>query len=141
MRQITYTKKVSSEQNAYRSGSELIILPGAAFPDICLGCGNQAWGNVTTKEFLDLGELWILLPTGLDLIALGLRKRYLFEFPFCSNCPPSSFRLKKVRVDDYLSVFLDAPKAFLDSLPLMPSSVEKEKNRSWLQKRFRWLCG
>lgn len=141
MRQITYTLKASSEQNAYRSGSELIILPGASFPDICVGCGNPAWGNVTTREFLDLGELWILLPTGLDFIALGLRKRYLFDFPFCSNCPPSSFRIKKVRVDDYLSVFLNAPMAFLNSLPPMTPLVEKERNRTWFQRRFRWLYG
>ena len=130
MRQITYTSKGSSARNSYRYGSELIVLPGASFPDICVGCGNPAWGNVANTEFHDFGGYWILLPSGLDLIALGLRKRYLFDFPFCSNCPPSSFRLKKVRVDDYLSVFLNAPKAFLDSLPLMPSPVQKERNRS-----------
>jgi len=141
MRHITYTSEDSSTRNAYRCGSELVVLPGASFPDVCVGCGNPAWGNVTNREFYDLGGLWILLPSGLDLIALGLRKRYLFEFPFCSNRPPSSFRLKKVRVDDYLGVFCGASKAFLDSLPLIPSDVEKERNRSWLERRFRWLCG
>jgi len=135
---MTYTSKGSPARNAYRCGGELVVLPGASFPDICVGCGNPAWGNVTTREFFDLGGLWILLPTGLDLIALGLRKRYLFEFPFCSNCPHGSFCLKKVRVDDHLSVFRGASNGLLDSLPEMTLLVEKEKNRSWFRRRFRW---
>lgn len=141
MRQVTYTSIGASPQNAYHSGSELIVRPDVSFPDICVGCGNPAWGSSIRKEYFDLGGWWILLPTGLDLIALGFRKRYLFDFPFCSNCSPSSLRLKKVQVDDYLSVFRGAPEPFLDSLPLMPPDVEKERNRSWLQRRFRWLYG
>jgi hypothetical protein len=141
MRKITYTSKGPSPKKAYRSGSELVVLPGASFPDICLGCGNPAWGSVISKEFYDLSGFWILLPTGLDLIALGLRKQYLFDFPSCSNCPPGSFRLKKVRVDDYLSILSGASETFLDSLPLMPPLVEKERNRSWIQRGFRWLIG
>jgi hypothetical protein len=141
MRRITYTSKSPSPQNAYRFGDELVVQPVASFPDICVGCGKRAWGNVTNKEFYDLGELWILLPFGLDIIALGLRKHYFFDFPFCSSCPPSSFRLKKVRVDDYLGIFFDVPEVFLDSLPLMSQLVEQERNRSWFQRKFRWLYG
>jgi hypothetical protein len=141
VRKITYTSKGPPTRNAYRSGIELVVLPGASFPDTCVGCGNPAQGSVITREFFDLGELWFLLPTVLDLVALGLRKRYLFDFPFCSNCPPGSFRLMKMRLDDHLGVFFGASKAFLDSVPLVPPDVEVEKNRSWLQRRFRWLYG
>jgi hypothetical protein len=141
VRQITYTRKDHAAQNVYRNGVELVVLPGATFPDICVGCGKPAWGNTITKEYFALGELWFLLPTVLDLIAFGLRKRYLFDFPFCSTCPPGSFSLRKVRLDDYLGVFTGAAKAFLDSLPVIPPVVEVERNRSWLQRRFRWLYG
>jgi len=141
VRDITYTEKGHAIRNVYRNGVELVVLCGASFPDICVGCGKPALSNVITKEFFDLGELWFLLPTVLDLIALGLRKRYLFDFPFCSACPPSSFRLMKVSLDDYLGVFFGAPKTFLDTLPLMPRDVAEERNRSWFRRRFRWLYG
>jgi hypothetical protein len=140
MGNITYTVKSPTIRNVYRSGIEVVVLPSASFPDICLGCGRPAWRNVITREFFDLGELCLFLPLILDVIAYLLRKRYIFDFPFCSSCPPGSFPLKKIRIDHHLGIFVGAPKLFLDSLPIMPPDVAEERNRSWLRRRFRWLC-
>lgn len=141
VREITYTSKDDRPKNVYRSDDELVIVPTAIFPDICVGCGKPAWGNKTNKVYYDLGEWWYLLPSLLDMLALTFRKEYLIDFPFCSICPPDAFHMVKRRLDDDLGVFSGAPKTLLDSLPFMPPDVEGEKNRRWVTRRFRWLLG
>jgi hypothetical protein len=141
VREITYTSKGAQPKNVDRSDDELIVVPKSTFPDICVGCGKPAWGNTTERVFYDLGEWWWLLPSLLDMVAIGFRKQYLIDFPFCSSCPPASFHIRKLRLDDYLGVFSGAPKMLLDSLPLMPPDVNVEKNRRWLKRRFRRLLG
>jgi hypothetical protein len=139
MFKILYATSCGSIENAYRNGDELVVRPEASLPDICVGCGNPAFGNLKQAEFYDLGEWWILLPSIPDFIALTLRRQYLFEFPFCSSCPPDRFRLKKIRLDDYLAIFSNAPKSFLNALPFMPENVVIERNKSWFRRRFRRL--
>jgi hypothetical protein len=81
----------------------------------------------------------VTLPTGLDLIGYFIvRKAYLFNLPFCPNCRPDMFRLSPVRLGGDLAIFGGASSAFLDSLPPIPPDMAMEKNRSWLQRVFRW---
>jgi hypothetical protein len=139
--EIVYTSQRPSPHEVYRCEDDLVVLPGASFPDICVGCGEPAWGNVTKRTFYDLGELCLWLPSFWDIVAFLLRKEYLFSFPFCSNCPQDMFQIEKTRLDGHLSVFSGASKALVDSLPIIPPDVEAEKNRSWLKRRFRWFLG
>jgi hypothetical protein len=48
-----------------------------------------------------------------------------------------------VRLDTHLAIFMEHingfPSTFLDSLPPIPPDVAAEKNRTWLQRTFRWL--
>jgi hypothetical protein len=118
-----------------------VVLPGGAFPDICVGCGKQAHGNRINKEFYDLGDLWFLLPSFLGFAAYVIRKQYFFDFPFCSNCPPGSFHITKMRCDDHLAAFIGAHTNFIDSLPFASLDLVEERNRGWFERRFRWLHG
>jgi hypothetical protein len=68
-----------------------------------------------------------------------LRGRYGFDFPFCPNCLPDHSHIFPGRLDDHLAVFGVVSPAFLDSLPPMPPDVAVEKNRTWFQRKFRWL--
>ena len=141
MPKFLYISARGTAENSYRNGDELVILPKASFPDLCVGCGMPAYGNVIEREFFDLGQWWITLPTLLDIFALIFRKHYVFDFPFCPNCPPGSFPLRKIRVDIHLAVFSGACKAFLNSLPFATTNVVEERKRTWLRRRFRWLYG
>ena len=142
MRRVDYTFVVTSgpSRDAYRDSSELIVRPGAQLPDICIRCGNRAWGNVLHKDLPDYTVWLIVLPSLLGLIVNALvRGCYGFDFPFCPNCPPDGSYLFPRRIDDHLAVFGVVCRAFLDSLPPMPADVAVEKNRTWLQRKFRWL--
>jgi hypothetical protein len=141
VREITYTSKSLPAQKAYRCGQELVVLPGASFPDICVACGKPAHGGLIHREFYDLGDLWFMLPNVLKLVAYVLRKQYLFEFPFCANCPSGPFHLVKMRCDDHLAAFTGAHQVFIDSLPFASLDLVEERNQGWLQRRFRWLFG
>jgi|SRR5579864_7996679 len=141
LREVTYTSRNLPARKAYRCGQELVVLPGVSFPDICVGCGKPAHGSAIRKEFFDLGDLWFMLPTVLDLFAYVVRKQYFFDFPFCSNCPPETFHLVKMRCDDHLAAFLGAHRVFVDSLPFAPLELVEERNRGWFERRFRWLLG
>jgi hypothetical protein len=141
VREITYTSKCPRPRNAYRCDDELVVLPGASFPDIGVRCGKPAWSNTINKVYYDLGEWWFLLPSLFDFVAYAVRKEYVFSFPFCSSCPSASFRIEKRRLDDYLGAFSGAHESLLDSLSLMPPEADAEKNRSWFKRRFRWILG
>jgi len=132
-----YSGQSASVQNAYRAGHELVLRLGCSLPDVCVGCGSPAWGNVEKKEFEPMG--WELLPTPFDIIRLLLGTSYVFAFPFCPNCAPEHFQLKPVRLDSHMAVFTGASKRLLDSLPPMPPDIEAEKNCTWLQRKLRWL--
>jgi hypothetical protein len=141
MLETPYTTTDGFAKNAYKNRDELVIRPKASLPDICVGCGGPAWGNVSQVELHDLGEWCFLLPSFLEVIGFALRKRYIFNFPFCSNCSPDRFRLKKVRLDDYLAVFSGAPKSLLEAPPSIPEDVEAERKRNWFRRRFRYFVG
>lgn len=138
-----YCAQASFARNAYRAGNELVLCFNCSLPDVCVGCGSPACGNVETKEFERI-EFWIL-PSPFDIIWLLLRAwlgtTYVFAFPFCPNCAPEHFQLRRVRLDRELAVFTGAPKRLLDSLPALPPDVEAEKNSSWLRRKFRWMSG
>ena len=144
MRRVVYASVTSSgpSRNAYRDSTQLVLRPGAQLPDICIRCGNRAWGNVLHNDLPDHTVWLIVLPPPVDAIVNALtRGRYRFDFPFCPNCPPDdSYRFPK-RLDDHLAVFGEVSLGLLDSLPPMPPDVVAEKNRTWLQRKFRWLYG
>ncbi len=144
MRDVIYISKGTKVRNVYRDGHRLVVRRGAVFPDICIGCGRPAWGNVMHREFSGVGVWWLVLPPGFDLLANSIfGKRYHFDFPFCASCPPDRLRLKEVRLDSHLAIFKahidDFPSAFMDSLPPLPPDVAAEAKRTWLQRTFRWL--
>lgn len=75
-----------------------------------------------------------------EIVDYFVRKHYLFDLPVCPFCiVKDHFRLRRLRLDDRLGVFENLPIGFLDSLPSMPPDVAAEKNRSWLQREFRWF--
>lgn len=138
-----YTSKGTKVQGVYRDKHQLIVQPGAVFPDVFIGCGKPAWGNTIPVEFSGFPWLFVL-PPGFDVLAhLLLGRRYHFDFPFCPSCPPYLLQLRKIRLDSHLAIFVgragSLPTAFLDSLPTVPQDVAVEENRSWLERRFRWL--
>jgi hypothetical protein len=135
-----YSKSLAVSRNAYRDGKNLVLQPHSSLPDVCIACGGPACGNSLHKALPELTHWWYLLPPGLDIISqLMFGKRYLFDFPFCPNCPPDRFRVSAVRLDKYLAVFRGASESLLDSLPGLPPDVAEEKNRTWFQRKFRWL--
>jgi hypothetical protein len=143
MTDIVYTANGMKVRNVYRDNRLLVVRRGAVFPDICIGCGRPARGNVMHREFSGL-SVWFLLPNGLGLLADSIfGKRYHFDFPFCASCPPDRLQLGAARLDTHLAIFSEHingfPSTFMDSLPAIPPDVLAEKNRSWLQRRFRWL--
>ena len=148
MRNIVYTSIGTRVRNVYRDNRNLVVRRGAVFPDICIGCGRPAWGNVMHREFSDVIDWWFLLPPGLDLLGgfiwgLIFGKCYHFDFPFCASCPPDRLQISHVRLDTRLAVFSEHingfPNTFMDSLPPIPPDVADERNRPWLQRTFRWL--
>ena len=118
MRRVVYTSVTVSgpSRNAYRDSTQLVLRQGAQLPDICIRCGNRAWGNVLHKDLPD-HTIWIIvLPPPVDIIVDPLlRRHYRFEFPFCPNCPPEQSCLSPRRLDGYLAVFGVVSRAFLDS--------------------------
>jgi hypothetical protein len=141
MSEIPYTVKSAEVRNAYRDGEYLVLQRQCSLPDVCVSCGQPAWGNVIHKEF-SLRLLWWLLPSLFDFIYLTvheiLGKRYLFDFPFCPNCSPDRFRLRPVRLTDVLAFFEGACQPFMDLLPFS-SPGPGETRPYWFEKKFRWL--
>ena len=124
-------------ENAYRDGQQLVLQPQVSLPDVCINCGNSAYGNIVHKKFPDQRYLWVL-PTPLALLAGILylfMDRYLFDFPFCANCSPG-FPLTAVRIDENLAVFNGANARFLDALPPITPAVASEKNREWIDRKL-----
>jgi len=143
VRDIVYTSNGTQVRNVYRDSHRLVVRRGAVFPDVCIGCGRPAWGNVLHSEFSGFG-VWFVLPSGFDVLAHSIfGKRYHFDFPFCASCAPDRVQLTKVRLDTHLAVFMAHinafPSTFMDSLPAVPPDVAAEENRTWLQRTFRWL--
>jgi hypothetical protein len=142
MVEISYSAQSASVRNAYRDGAYLVLGTGSSLPDVCVACGNAASGNVIHKGFDDR-DLWIVLPTPIDVIyAISesiFGKRYVFDFPFCPDCPPDRFQLAPTRLDRRLAVFVRASQSFLNLLPPMPHDVAAERSRDWLQRKLRWL--
>jgi hypothetical protein len=142
MIEISYCKQSGVVRSAYRDGNYLVLEIGSSLPDVCVACGSPASGNVTHEHFGNT-ELWWALPTPIDVFYLIanwiIGKRYLFDFPFCPNCPPACFELKPTRLDKHLAVFAGASRRFLDLLPLMPPDVVAERNLNSLERKFRWL--
>jgi len=142
MFEISYSEQSASVRNVFRDGAYLVLGIGSSLPDICVACGNPAFGNVIHKEFDDR-DLWWALPTPIDVIYVIAQsifgKRYVFDFPFCPNCPLGRFRLAPTRLDRHLAVFVRASQSLLNLLPPMPPDVAAERSRDWLQRKFRWL--
>jgi hypothetical protein len=142
MFEISYSEQSASVRNVFRDGAYLVLEIGSSLPDICVACGNPAFGNVIHKEFDDR-DLWWALPTPIDVIYVIAQsifgKRYVFDFPFCPNCPPGRLRLAPTRLDRHLAVFVRASQSLLNLLPPMPPDVAVERSRDWLQRKFRWL--
>ena len=142
MLEISYSEQSASVRNAYRDGAYLVLQTGSSLPDACVVCGNPTRGNVFHKEFDDR-DLWWVLPTPVDVIYVILQslfgKRYVFDFPFCRDCPPGCFQLAPTRLDRRLAVFVRASQSLLSLLPPMPPDVAVERSRDWLQRKFRWL--
>ena len=139
LKRITYTIAGPTVENAYRDGQQFVLQPSATLPDICVACGNPAYGNVSHKKFPDSGYLWVW-PTPLDLIAYFLYlfvDKYFFDFPFCPNRTSGGILLTSVRIDDNLAVFKGASQGFLESLPLITPEVVSEKNRDWIERKVR----
>jgi hypothetical protein len=96
------------------------------------------------REFSAVSVWWFVLPPGLDVLADSIfGKRYRFDFPFCSSCPPDQLQAVKVRLDTHLAIFsahIDGfASAFMDSLPPAPPDIMAEVNRPWLERAFPWL--
>ena len=142
MLEISYSGQSASVRNAYRDDAYLVLQTGSSLPDVCVGCGNPARGNVIHKGFDDR-DLWWVLPTPIDVIYVILQslfgKRYVFDFPFCRDCPPGCFQLAPSRLDRRLAVFVRASQSLLSLLPPMPPDVAVERSRDWLQRKFRRL--
>jgi hypothetical protein len=138
MAQISYSEQSASIRNAYRDGAHLVLLPFSSLPDVCVACGNQANGNVIRKV-LPKTNLWWLWPFPFEVIQLIFGTRYVFDFPFCPNCPPERFQLKATRLDRHLAIFRGTSQLLLESLPNLPMDVAMEKNRTWFERKLRSL--
>jgi hypothetical protein len=141
---IVYTANGTIVRDVYRDDHRLVVRRWAVFPDICIGCGGPAWGNVLRREFRGFSIWWFVLPPGFDVVADYLfGNHYQFDFPFCASCPPDRLQLVKVCLDSHLAVFRSHingfPSTFLDSIPHAPPDVAAEVNRAWLQRTFPWL--
>jgi hypothetical protein len=141
VKDIVYTSRGTKVQNVYRDDRRLVVRRGAVFPDICISCGRPAWGNVERREFIGNSVWLFVLPPGPDMVANSIfGKRYHFDFPFCSSCPPGNLQVMDVRLDAHLAVFIahlnEFPGTFMDAIPSVPSDVAREMNRPWLQRTF-----
>jgi hypothetical protein len=137
--EITYTLSPGRQDNVYRHEDKLVVVRGASLPDACVAFGSPAYGNVVRKEFTG-SPWWILLPIGLDVIALlGKRlfgKKYVFVFPFCRNCSPRNLLVRDIRIEDQVAIFKGASTGFLNLLPAAPPSLVEEINRDWIDRKF-----
>jgi hypothetical protein len=142
MAEIIYSAQSATVRNAYRDREDLLLLQDSSLPDICVACGNAACGNVQRTKLSQLSPWFFALPLGLDLLALLiLTDKFVFDLPFCPNCPPDRLRLKPVRLDWELVVLRGASERVLELLPAPPPDVAAERKRSWLQRKLRWLDG
>jgi hypothetical protein len=84
MLEISYSEQSSaSVRNTFRDDAYLVLQIGSSLPDICVACGNPAFGNVIHKEFDDR-DLWWVLPTPLDVIYVISQSAELICQEFCS---------------------------------------------------------
>jgi hypothetical protein len=113
-------------------------LMGSAGHLVCVACGNPAYGSAIRKELPKM-NLWWLLPFPFEVIQLIFGTRYVFDFPFCPNCPPERFQLKATRLDRHLAIFDGTSQLLLDLLPSLPMDVAMEKNRTWFERKFMSL--
>lgn len=142
MHEISYSEQSTSVRNAYRDDAYLVLQTGSSLPDVCVVCGKPARGNLIHRGFDDR-DLWWALPTPLDVIYIISQslfgKHYVFDFPFCRDCPTGCFQLAPTRLDRRLAVFVRASPSLLSLLPPMPPDVALERSRDWLQRKFRSL--
>jgi hypothetical protein len=143
MMEIVFSEQSGAVRNAYRDGASLVLQMGSSLPDVCVVCGNTAWGNVVHKGFGNR-DLWWVLPPWIDftyfILQSALGTCYTFDFPFCPNCsPPLVQKLSPIRLDEHLAVFRGASQLLLNLLPPMPPDVAAERSRGWLQRKLRWL--
>jgi len=143
MTEIPFSAQSGAVRNAYRDRAFLVLQMGASLPDVCVVCGNPAWGNVVHEGFGNR-DLWWVLPPWIDftyfILQSALGTRYTFDFPFCPNCSQSLIqKFSPIRLDEDLAVFRGASQSLLNLLPLMPPDVAAERRRGWLQRRFQWL--
>ena len=81
-----------------------------------------------------------LPPAGIDLVfSLIFGKEYVFDFPFCPNCPPDAFRLKKTHLNKSFAAFVGAPRQFLEALPLVPDNLAAEMSRGLIRRSLEWF--
>jgi hypothetical protein len=138
MREIVYNEQGGVIRNAFRNGRELLLLQGCSLPDVCVACGNAAYGNTERKEFSHPGIWWFVLPPIFDVLAeLLFRNNFVFNLPFCANCPPDRLQVRPIRLDRELVVFEGVSQKVLDQLPGPPPEVMEEGNQS-LIARHRW---
>ncbi len=141
MEDILYTSDGTEVRNVYRDNGRLAVRRRAVFPDICIGCGRPARGNVLHLEFSDFFDRWFLLPFGLSLLGTIFGKRYHFDFPFCASCPPDRLQIGRVRLDTKFAVFSEHingfPSTLMDSLPPIPPDVAEEMSRHRLKRTTR----
>ncbi len=99
MHEISFSEQSPSVRNAYRDGAYLVLQTGSSLPDVCVACGNPAWGNLIHKEFDDR-DLWWMLPTPINVIYVTAQsifgKRYVFDFPFVRTVRRTAFNLPQL---------------------------------------------
>ena len=140
MRDIPYTLTVGPIKHAYHDNlGKVVVFRGASLPNVCVGCGGPAWGNTYHKD------LEPLMGRGLPVLFLAIYfiigKRYLLDFPFCSTCPPDMFQLSIERINEDFAILGGASRAFLKSLPPLPSNLAIQVNANWVQRTFQWWRG
>ena len=101
-----------------------------------MGCGGPAYGNVEHKEIIDWSLLFLVFPEGLNFLANQIfAKRYHFDIPFCSKCPPERLRYLGAHFHRRYAVLTSGgdpfPAGFMNALLPMSPEVEKEVYQSW----------
>jgi hypothetical protein len=129
MRDVPYSIRIGTIERAFADNlGKFVVLRSATLPNVCVGCGGPAWGNLFHKEYV-LG--------GRSLYFLIFGKCYLLDFPFCATCPPDNFKLRLVRINDEFAIFRGVSGKFLQSLPPIPPYLLAQTNLNWLQRTFR----
>jgi len=137
MRNVPYSIKIGPVENAYSNNlGQFVVLRSAALPNVCVGCGGPAWGNMFYKEFEPL------IKTSLPVIFLALYfivgRRYLLAFPFCSTCSPENFRVRVIRINGDFAIFSGAAGKFIQSLPPISPDLSAQTSLNWLQRALKY---